>query len=175
MIARALSTSPEIMICDEPVSALDVAIQAQILNMFKRLQKEFGLTSVFISHDLAVIQQVCDQVGVMYAGQMIELASARTLFASPGHPYTWALMAAAAPPGALRSALRKRFSMEGEPPSPIDLPAGCRTAARCPFAGEICRQEAPPLAELGKQHLVACHRADFVAAAGASILIDAAA
>ena len=166
MIARVLSSAPEIIVCDEPVSALDVAIQAQVLNILKRLQKEFGLTMVFISHDLGVVQYVCDRIGVMYLGQFVEFAPSDVLFSSPRHPYTWALISAATAPGPLRFALKERFTMSGEPPSPINPPKGCRVAARCPFALEQCVREAPRLIDHGNGHLVACHRAEEVAEIG---------
>ena len=173
MIARVLSSSPDIIICDEPVSSLDVAIQAQVLNILKRLQREFGLTLMFISHNLGVIQYICDQVGVMYLGQLVERAPSEALFSSPRHPYTWALIAAASSPGPLRVALKQRFTMNGEPPSPIDPPLGCRIAARCPFALDRCVQENPFLADCGDQHVVACHRANEVAVIGEAAIASA--
>lgn len=156
-IARALATQPDLIVCDEPVSALDVAIQAQILNLLRRLQSEFGLTYLFISHDLGVVQHMCDDIAVMYLGQIVEHADRTSLFGRPRHPYTWALLSAV--PSA-DPALRNRddrIRLQGDPPSPIDLPAGCRFASRCPFAEQRCRTEAPVLRTIQDGHRVSCH------------------
>ena len=158
-IARALAPEPDMIVCDEAVSALDVAIQAQILNLLKKLQRERGLTYIFISHDLGVIQQFCDQIAVMYLGKIVEQASASALFTKPRHPYTWSLVAAAAPPGPTRETLKLRYLVKGDPPSPVDPPPGCRFAQRCPFAIDMCRTEDPQLEASGPDHRVACHRA----------------
>ncbi|MDN2566119.1 ATP-binding cassette domain-containing protein [Aquibium sp. A9E412] len=159
-IARALATRPAIVVCDEPVSALDVAIQAQILNLMRELKQEFGLTYLFISHNLGIVQRICDEVAVMYLGRVVEQADRHTLFARPQHPYTKALIAAVPrvePAGGTRSPVR---SSAGEPPSPVDLPPGCRFASRCPLAQPRCHAEAPVLRAHAPGHQVACHLVD---------------
>jgi len=156
-VARALASQPDLIVCDEPVSALDVAIQAQILNLLRDLQREFGLTYLFISHDLAVVQYICDEIAVMYLGEIVEQADRISLFKRPLHPYTWALLSAV-PSAASKRRGRRRVSLEGDPPSPIDLPPGCRFAGRCPFAEDICRNEAPARREIFPKHWVSCHR-----------------
>ena len=155
-IARALSTRPDVIVCDEPVSALDVSIQAQILNLLVKLQSEYGLSYLFISHDLGVVQHICDDIAVMYLGQIVERASRETLFENPLHPYTWALISAVPRLGRRRRG-SDRLRVTGDPPSPIDPPKGCRFASRCPFAIERCRAEAPALRALTAGHTVRCH------------------
>jgi peptide/nickel transport system ATP-binding protein len=159
-IARALSTQPELIICDEPVSALDVAVQAQILNLLRRLQSEMGLTYLFISHDLGVVQHMCDSVAVMYMGKIVEHASRKDLFNNPLHPYTSALLSAVPSVDKKRRAETKRILIPGDPPDPIDPPKGCRFANRCPVAQSICKEKEPPLRALSSTHKVACHLVD---------------
>ncbi len=158
VLARALAANPELVVCDEPVSALDVAIQAQILNLMQRLQQEFGLTYLFISHDLGVIRHMCDEIAVMYLGQIVEQAARESLFERPLHPYTLALWSAAPSFDPRSRARGGRIRLQGDPPSPIDVPLGCRFAGRCPFAEARCAQAPPPLREVAPGHLVACHR-----------------
>jgi len=155
-LARALSTEPNLIVCDEPVSALDVAIQAQILNLMADLQKRLGLTYLFISHDLGVVQHICDEIAVMYLGQVVEQADRISLFKNPKHPYTKALLSAVPTVHGKKKDRRDRIRLQGDPPSPINLPKGCRFASRCPIAQEECWQSAPSLIEDKNGHKVAC-------------------
>jgi peptide/nickel transport system ATP-binding protein len=152
-IARALAGNPDFLVCDEPTSALDVSVQAQILNLMKDLQNEFGLTYLFISHDLAVVYHVSDEIGVMYLGRICELAETKTLFSTPRHPYTRFLLDAIPD---LEMSGRQRIPVAGEVPSPINPPSGCAFHPRCPFANERCKQERPELKQFGDAQ-VACH------------------
>jgi oligopeptide transport system ATP-binding protein len=159
-IARALAVNPQFLVCDEPISALDVSIQAQIINLLKRLQKELNLTYLFIAHDLSAVRYVSDRVGVMYLGSLMEVADAEELYLNPLHPYTQALISAIPKPDPDEENSRTRIVLEGDVPSPIDVPKGCKFAGRCPHATEACRQETPKLRTLGKNHQVACLRAE---------------
>lgn len=159
-VARALASRPELVVCDEPVSALDVAIQAQIINLLRQLQAEFDLTYLFIAHDLGVVQYICDEIAVMYLGQFVEQTDRITLFSRPLHPYTWALISAVPSASPQRRKQGRRIKLEGDPPSPIDLPPGCRFAGRCPFAIEKCRIEPPLLRSFTGGHQAACHLID---------------
>lgn len=153
VIARALATSPELIICDEPVSALDVSVRSQILNLLEDLQRQFGFTYIFISHDLSVVEYICDRIAVMYLGKVVEMAEKTALFTNARHPYTQALLSAA--PTVEK---RKRIMLEGDIPSPANPPQGCRFRTRCRYATEICTT-LPELINVGAGHLVACHLA----------------
>ncbi|ADB50598.1 ABC transporter ATP-binding protein [Conexibacter woesei] len=156
-IARALAMSPRLIVLDEPVSALDVSIQAQIVNLLVELQEELGLTYMFVAHDLSVVRHVSDRVAVMYLGKLVELSPAQELYSRPIHPYTRALLSAIPIPDPRVNRARRRSVVEGEPPNPIDPPAGCPFHPRCPAASDVCRTVVPPLVEYPGGHLAACH------------------
>ncbi|WP_374440668.1 ABC transporter ATP-binding protein [Stella sp.] len=155
-IARALAVEPDFIVADEPVSALDVSIQSQVLNLFKDLQEELQLTSLFISHDLSVVEFLCDRVAVLYMGRLAEVAPARTLFSGCRHPYTESLLGAILHPDPDLERAKPPLALRGEISTPIDPPPGCRFQARCPHRMEICRQKDPPLVTLGEGHQAAC-------------------
>jgi len=157
-IARALATDPQLVIADEPVSALDVSIRAQVINLLQDLQKQFGLTYLFISHDLSVVKYISDRVAVMYLGKIVELASAKDLFADPKHPYTEALMSAVPVPDPDYKA--EQILLEGDVPSPLNPPSGCYFHPRCRYAKDLCTNEGPVYKDLGGEHFVACHFAE---------------
>jgi peptide/nickel transport system ATP-binding protein len=154
-IARSLALNPEFIVLDEPVSALDVCIQAQILNLLNELQKEFHYTYVFISHNLSVVKHVSDRIAVMYLGKIVELSNYKELFVKPMHPYTQALLSAI--PVAKLDVQKERIILEGDVPSPIDPPNGCRFMGRCRYCQDVCRRETPELKEVLPNHFVACH------------------
>ncbi|MEN5347314.1 oligopeptide/dipeptide ABC transporter ATP-binding protein [Achromobacter mucicolens] len=156
-IARALASAPDLIVCDEPVSALDIAIRAQILNLLRRIQREQGQSFLFISHDMAVVEHVCDDIAVMYLGKIIERASRRAFFSRPLHPYSVALMSAVPTVKGGRETAARRVKLSGDPPSPVNPPPGCRFAGRCPAAQALCSTREPALREVAPAHHVACH------------------
>ncbi|MDT8716536.1 ABC transporter ATP-binding protein [Clostridium sp. 19966] len=156
-IARALAIEPQFIVCDEPISALDVSIQAQVVNLLIKLQKELGLTYLFIAHDLSMVRHISDRVGVMYLGKMMELAPSNELYENPKHPYTQALMSAIPVPDPEIEKTRQRIMLEGEVTSPINPKPGCRFASRCKYAKEACFKEEPVFKEIAPDHFIACH------------------
>jgi oligopeptide transport system ATP-binding protein len=159
-IARALAVNPDFIICDEPISALDVSIQAQVVNMLDDLQSELGLTYLFIAHDLSMVKHISDRIGVMYLGKLVEVADADELYENPNHPYSQALLSAIPIPDPDVSKSIQRIVLEGDVPSPINPPSGCRFRTRCRYAMDVCSKVEPPLVDIGGGHLSACHLND---------------
>lgn len=157
-IARSLAVNPDFIVCDEPVSALDVSIQAQVINMFDELQEKLGLTYLFIAHDLLVVRHISDRIAVMYIGKMVELADAETIYTRPLHPYSQSLLSAVPVPDPKIARANKRIVLKGDIPSPLNAPSGCPFRTRCQYAKPICAEQVPKFQEVEKGHFVACHR-----------------
>lgn len=161
-IARALTVNPEFIMCDEPIAALDVSIQAQVVNMLEDLQNEFGLTYLFAAHDLSMVRYISTRIGVMYLGNLVETAPSNDLYEHPLHPYTQALLSAIPIADPIKARQRERIRLKGELPSPVNVPEGCHFAPRCPYATKECSSKGPKLREMGPNHFVACHHTENI-------------
>lgn len=161
-IARALTVNPEFIMCDEPIAALDVSIQAQVVNMLEDLQNEFGLTYLFAAHDLSMVRYISTRIGVMYLGNLVETAPSNDLYEHPLHPYTQALLSAIPVADPIKARQRERIRLKGELPSPVNVPEGCHFAPRCPYATKECSSKGPKLREIGPNHFVACHHTENI-------------
>lgn len=161
-IARSLAVNPDFIVCDEPVSALDVSVQAQIINMFSDLQEQFGLTYLFIAHDLLVVRHISDRIGVMYLGRLVELADADEIYNNPLHPYSKTLLSSVPIPDPKKAKENKRIILSGDIPSPLNAPSGCPFRTRCPYAMSLCAEAMPEFKEVSAGHFVACHRTDEI-------------
>lgn len=161
-IARSLALNPEFIVCDEPVSALDVSIQAQIINMFEELQQQLGLTYLFIAHDLLIVRHISDRIGVMYLGRLVELASAKDIFDRPLHPYSQSLLSCVPVPDPKIARINKRIVLSGDIPSPLNAPTGCPFRTRCPYSADVCADSMPELKEISSGHFAACHRVNEI-------------
>lgn len=159
-IARALSLEPKLIVCDEPISALDVSIQAQVVNLLKRLQQQMGLSYLFITHDLSMVRQISNRIAVMYLGSLVEIADSEDIYIKNRHPYTKALLSAIPIADPTIERERKRILLQGDVPSPVNLPQGCNFCNRCLYATQLCKEKKPQLREIEPGHFTACHRAE---------------